>query len=98
MTRRERAVLARFLFRARGCRASAHADNVARMSASDDQAKTNLLHGPVPTGTTPGKRLALNLWGQALEKVGRRHDDLPAIRRGQRLQEANAEGREESDE
>jgi hypothetical protein len=65
------------------------------MSTADDQANPLSMNAPVPTGRTPGERQWLSTWGRALEKVGRRHDDLPAIRRGQRLQEANAEGREE---
>lgn len=68
------------------------------MNTTDDQLKTapTLMDGPVPTGETLGKRLFLNAWGRALEDVGRKHGDLPAIRRGQRLQEANAESREKS--
>lgn len=68
------------------------------MSTTDDQAKANptFMDGPVPTGKTPGERLALSLRGKALERVGKKHDDLPGIRRGQRLQEANAEDGAES--
>jgi hypothetical protein len=67
------------------------------MSTTDDRSNPLSMNAPVPTGRTPGERLALNIWGQALEKVGRKYGDLPGIRRGQRLQEAN-DGREKSGE
>ena len=91
-------MLARFLFLGKGCRGSVDADTFARVSTTDDQVKANpnLMDGPVPTGRTPGERQFLSLWGKALEKVGKRHGDLPGIRRGRRLQDANAESREKS--
>lgn len=100
MTSRERAALARFLLEAsrkvaigRRLESGLADGTLRRMNTTDDQAKANptLMDQPVPTGRTEGERLSLKIWGQALEKVGRRHDDLPAIRRGQRLQKANAE-------
>lgn len=66
------------------------------MSTADDRTNPLSMNAPVPTGRTEGEKKFLSMWGRALEKVGRRHDDLPAIRRGQRLQEANAESREKS--
>lgn len=61
------------------------------MNATDDCKAPTLMEQPVPTGRTEGESQFLRNWGRALEHVGRRHDDLPAIRRGQRLQEANTE-------
>lgn len=97
MTRRERAVLARFLLLGKGCRGSVDADTFAGVSTPDDRTNPLSMNAPVPTGRTEGERKFLSVWGQALEKVGRRHEDLPAIRRGQRLQEANTESPKQSD-
>lgn len=82
-----------------GRRRPVHGGSLARMNTTDDQpeAEPTLMNGPVPTGATPGERYVLNAWGKALEIVGRRHDDLPGIRRGLKLQEANTEDQKKSD-
>jgi hypothetical protein len=67
------------------------------MSTADDRTNPLSMNAPVPTGRTEGERKFLSMWGQALETVGRRHDDLPAIRRGERLQEANTESQKKLD-
>jgi hypothetical protein len=67
MTRRERAVLARFLLHAKGCRVSVRADTFASMSTSDDGSNPLSMNAPVPTGRTPGERRSSTVGPRARE-------------------------------